>query len=437
MELGYLEKIKWYLKESEFKMLVSILSLQNPLKNKELSNVILFSIASCISLFGTSIYNFAIGLYVLKLTGSGLSFATTLVLGILSTVLVNPFAGVLADRLDKKLLAIITDMLNGLLLIGLYLLTMGYALNLPMIYVSTFLLNVFTTVYGISIEAAKPNLISEKRLISMNSINKVIESSSSILGPMVGGIVFAFLNIRFFIIINGVSFAISALLQLFMDFKFNYSNDDKKKEKVNFFNDIIDGITYLRARKNILNMFGVFITLNFFIGLSINVPMPYIINNVLKLNAKFFGIIEAAFPVGMILGALMIKRIMDKYSYQKIIKSASILLSTCMVAIGFSVILHYHVHNETIYLIYFILIMILAGITISSIDIPIFYILQKTVPDDFRGRVLSIGNSIAKIILPVALIIAGTLINLMPTYILPIISGAALCIFSMLYIKID
>lgn len=81
--------------------------------------------------------------------------------------------------------------------------------------------------------------------------------------------------------------------------------------------------------------------------------------------------------------------------------------------------------------------MILAGITISSIDIPIFYILQKTVPDDFRGRVLSIGNSIAKIILPVALIIAGTLINLMPTYILPIISGAALCIFSMLYIKID
>lgn len=96
-------------------MLESILSLKNPSKNKELSNAILFSIASCISLFGTSIYNFAIGLYVLKLTGSGLSFSTTLMLSILSTVLVNPFAGVLADRLDKKLLAIITDILNSLI----------------------------------------------------------------------------------------------------------------------------------------------------------------------------------------------------------------------------------------------------------------------------------------------------------------------------------
>ncbi|MFT8315150.1 MAG: MFS transporter [Clostridium sp.] len=418
-------------------MLISILSLKNLSKNKELSNVILFSTASFISLFGTSVYNFAISLYVLKLTGSGLNFATTLIISILSTVLVNPFAGVLADRLDKKLLAVITDILNGILLVGLYMLTIQCALNLSMIYISTFFLNIFSTVYGINIEAAKSNLVSEKKLISINTINKVIESTSSILGPMVGGIIFAFLDIRFFIIINGFSFVISALLQLFMDFKFNYNNDGKNKEKINFFTDIIDGITYLRTKKNIINIFGILIALNFFIGLSINVPMPYIINNVLKLNTKFFGIIETSFPVGMILGALIIKKVMNKYSYQKIIKSTSIILSVCMIAIGFSAIMHYKVYNKSIYLMYFILIMILAGIAISSIDIPIFYILQQTIPDSFRGRVLSIGISIAKIILPIALIISGTLIDLIPTYILPIISGIGLCTFSILYIKID
>jgi len=81
--------------------------------------------------------------------------------------------------------------------------------------------------------------------------------------------------------------------------------------------------------------------------------------------------------------------------------------------------------------------MIFAGIAISFIDIPLFYILQKTIPDEFRGRVLSIGLSIAKMILPVALIIAGVLINLLPSYFLPIISGVLLCIFSIFYIKID
>jgi MFS family permease len=414
-------------------MLVSILSS----KSKEVSNITLFATASFVSLFGTSVYNFAIGLYVLKLTGSGLNFAITLIISTLSTVLINPFAGVLADRLNKKMLIVISDMLNGSLLVVLYLLSIGFSLNLTMIYVSTFILNIFSTIYGISIEAARPNLVSEKWLISINAINKVIESASSILGPMVGGIVFSFIDIKFFILINGFSFVISALLQLFMDFKLNYSNNNKIKDKINFFDDIIGGIAYIKTREKILNMFGVFIALNFFIGLSITIPMPYIINNVLKLSTKYFGIIEAAFPVGMILGALLIKRIMDKYLYQRIIKSTSILLSVCMSAVGFSVILHYEVYNETVYLIYLVLVMILAGIAISSIDIPIFCILQQTIPDDFRGRVLSIGMSTAKIILPVSLIIAGALINHIPAYILPIISGVGLCIFSIFYIKID
>lgn len=294
-----------------------------------------------------------------------------------------------------------------------------------------------TAINGISAEAAKPNIVSGKMLVPINSISKIIESSSSILGPMVGGIVFAFLDIKFFILINGLSFIISAFLQIFMDFKFNFNSDGKKKEKVNFIADMLDGFSYVKNRKNILSLFGIFIVLNFFIGISVTVPMPYIINNVLKLNAKYYGIIEAAMPVGMVLGALMIKRIIEKFSYEMIIKSANIILSICMAATGFSIIFHYHIYNDTFYLIYFIFIMVIIGITLAFIDIPLFYLLQTIIPDEFRGRVLSIGMSAAKIILPIALIIAGALIGLIPTYILPIAGGAGLCIYSLFYIKID
>lgn len=413
-----------------------VLSLKKFSKNKEFLNVFLFSIANFISLFGTSVYNFAISLYVLKLTGSGLNFATTLTISILSTVLINPFAGALADRIDKKLLAVITDILNGILLLALYILTVKHTLNLPMIYVSTFFLNVFSTIYGITIEAAKPNLVSSKLLISINSINKIIESISSIVGPMVGGIIFALIDIRLFIIINAFSFGISASLQIFMDFNFNCSNCEKSKGNLNFFTDIIYAINYLKTKKNVMNIFVVFIVLNFFIGLSINVPMPYIINNILKLSSNFFGIIEGFFSVGIILGALMIKKFINKYSCTKITKTMNIILSICMIAIGLSVMISYKIHDKNFYLIYFILIMLLAGIAIASIDIPLFYMLQQTIPDNFRGRVLGLGSSISKIILPIALIIAGALINLTPAYILPIVSGLGLCIFSILYIKI-
>jgi hypothetical protein len=266
----------------------------------------------------------------------------------------------------------------------------------------------------------------------MNSINKVIESSSSIVGPMIGGIVFALLNIKFFILINGISFIISSLLQLFIDFKFNYIPDDKNKEKVNFFKDILEGMNYLKDKNEILNMFKIFIALNFFIGLSINIPMPYIINNILKLNSKYFGIIQAAFPVGMILGAVIIKRFMGKYSYNSILKSSCIMLSLCMCSIGFSAVMYYVIFKASVYLVYFIIVMIIAGISISFIDIPIFYILQCTVSDHFRGRVLSIGISISKIVLPAALILSGALIGITPSYVLPITGGVLLCLFTII-----
>ncbi|AQS06257.1 MFS transporter [Clostridium beijerinckii] len=419
-------------------MLTKVLSLKKFSRNKELLNIGLFSIANFISVFGTSIYNFAISLYVLKITGSGLNFAMTLVIGALSTVLVNPFAGVLADKINKKLLAVITDILNGMLLLVLYILTIGHPFSLSMIYLSTFILNVFSNIYGISIETAKPNLVSEKKILQINSISKIIESSSSILGPMIGGMIFALLDIRLFIIINSFSFGMSALLQLFMDFLFNHNNEQKEEEKINIFTDIIHGVTYLRSKKDIVNMFGIFIALNFFIGLSINVPMPYIVNNILKLSYNLFGIIQAFFSIGMIFGALIIKRAMNKFSHQKIVKLMTNILSICMVTIGFSVIIQYKIYdNNNLYVIYFCSIMLLAGISISVIDIAIFYELQQTIPYVLRGRVLSIGISIAKITLPIALIIAGTLINLIPAYILPIISGVGLWIFNMLYVRND
>ena len=419
-------------------MLIKVLSLKNFSRNKELLNIGLFSIASFISVFGTSIYNFAISLYVLKITGSGLNFAMTLVIGALSTVLVNPFAGVLADKINKKLLTVITDTLNGMLFLVLYILTIEHPLSLSMIYLSTFILNVFSNIYGISIETAKPNLVSEKKLLQINSISKIIESASSILGPMIGGMIFALLDIRLFIIINSFSFGISAFLQLFMDFLFNHRNEEKDGEKFNIFTDIIHGITYLRSKKGIVNMFGTFIALNFFIGLSINVPMPYIVNNILKLSSNLFGIIQAFFSIGMIVGALIIRKSLNKFSHQKIVKVMTNILSICMIAIGFSVIIQYKIYdNNNLYVIYFCSIMLLAGISISVIDIAIFYEFQQTIPDVIRGRVLSIGITIAKITLPIALIIAGTLINRIPAYILPIISGVGLWIFTMLYVRND
>ncbi|WP_315073487.1 MFS transporter [uncultured Clostridium sp.] len=405
-------------------------------QNKDLLNMSLFFLASSISLFGTSTYSFAISLYVLQITNSGLNFATTLMLGVVSVIIATPFAGVLTDKLNKKLIAIITDMLNGFLLLFIYLLiSTSCSLNLELIYISTFFLNFFTTIYNISIEAAKPNLVHENNLISLNSISKVIESSSSILGPMVGGLVFALLNINYFIFINSISFIISAFLQILMNFRLNQIEFSSNNRKLSFYTDIKECFIYLNKRKDIIEMTVTFLAINFFIGLSINIPMPYIINNIIHLDTKLYGLIQSTYSIGSILGAITIKKIIKNFSLKKIIKSAIILLSLCMISIGFSVIIQTTIPNKTAILIYFILVTILIGFSLSFIDIPIFYFLQKTIPDEFRGRVLSLGIGISKIVLPIALIISGYLINQIPSYLLSIVGGILLFTFTLLFIK--
>lgn len=80
--------------------------ISNKQSKKESINFLLYSLGLLVSLFGTNVYTFTIGLYVLKVTGSGLSFATTLVLSTIPVVLINPFAGVLADKLNRKILVV-------------------------------------------------------------------------------------------------------------------------------------------------------------------------------------------------------------------------------------------------------------------------------------------------------------------------------------------
>ncbi|WP_066295319.1 MFS transporter [Bacillus sp. FJAT-29937] len=409
------------------------LSISGENDQKEIRNILLYSTGKTISIFGTAIFNFALGLYVLKLTGSALSFAVTLILGIIPMIIVNPFAGVLVDKFNKKTLVGLMDLLNGLLLVSVYILCSKYELNLLIIYITTFLMSGFTTFFGIGIEAAKPNLVSEKRLMNINSISKIIDSISSILGPMLGGIVFVIFDIRTFIIINGVSFILSGLSMLFIDFKLinHQSHEGHSGGKIHFIRDIKDGIYYLFERKGIKGLAIILISINFFLGFAVTIPLPYIINTVLQLSPKEFGIIQGAFPVGMILGALLVKKITERISYSVLLKKLCFSLSIFMIISGIPVMLKSLQVNSIVYACFYSVVMFFFGVIIALIDIPLSYVLQKEIPDEYRGRVLSIVLSIGKMMLPLAMVSSGVLLNIIPSYVMPIAGGVIFLLFNM------
>ncbi|HDR8184070.1 TPA: MFS transporter [Bacillus thuringiensis] len=401
------------------------LHIEHKNRNQELRNICLYSIAKTVSIFGSSMYSFALGLYVLQITGSALNFAITLILGTIPMIVMNPFAGVIADKVNKKKLVVCMDLLSGCLLIAVYILSSHYGLNLFIIYTTTFLMTVFTTFFGIGLEAAKPNIVSKERLMSINSISKIIDSVSLILGPMLGGIVFSVFDIKTFIIINGISFILSGIALLFIHFKLFECNinEENSKRRVNFIKDIKEGFSYLLEKESLKNTFHILISFNFFLGFAVTVPLPYIINTVLNLSSKQFGIIQGTFPVGMILGAIVVKKITDCFSYSYLLKKLSTMLSVIMILSGIPVLFKSFEVNNFVFVITYCVVMIFLGLIIALIDIPLIYFMQKEIPDEYRGRVLSIGLSLGKMMQPIALAISGLLLNYIPAYIIPIVGG--------------
>ncbi len=401
------------------------LHIQNKKSNQELKNICLYSIGKTVSILGSSIYSFALGLYVLQITGSALNFAITLILGTIPMIVLNPFAGVIADKVDKKKLVVCMDLLSGCLLITVYVVSSHYGLNLFIIYTTTFLMTVFTTFFGIGLEAAKPNIVSKERLMSINSISKIIDSVSLILGPMLGGIVFSIFNIKTFIIINGISFILSGIALLFIHFRlFEYNiNERNSKRGVNFIKDIKEGFSYLLEKESLKNTFHILISFNFFLGFAVTVPLPYIINTVLNLGSKQFGIIQGTFPVGMIIGAIVVKKITDRFSYSYLLKKLSSMLSVFMIILGIPVLFKSFEVNDLVFVITYCFVMIFLGFIIALIDIPLIYFMQNEIPDEYRGRVLSIGISIGKMMLPIAMALSGLLLNYIPAYTIPIVGG--------------
>lgn len=411
------------------------------IKNKEDKNAILFYLGSLISIFGTAIYTFAISLYTLKITGSSISFSTTLILSILPIIILNPIVGVIADKFNKKKLVVTANLLNGVFLFIVYLISNWKGLSTGIIYLSTFVVTSINIIFDVSIDSAIPNIVSKEKIVNINAGNRIIDSISSVLGPVFGGIAFAIFNIESFILINSISFLVSAMLDTLIDFKYNSNSELEEKSdeniaisKLNYFKEIAEGFKYLISKRYIIEILAIFIIFNFFISFSVTIPIPIILNNILEIPTKSFGLIQGAIPVGMIIGAFMVKKIIAKYKLNSIFSITGIIMSVNMILLSIPLFIN-TISNINIYVIYYLVIMIFMGVCISLVDIPFSYTLQTNIEEEFRARSLSLTISIVKVVVPISYLISGVLLQSIEAYVVVLFGGISVLIVSTIFYK--
>lgn len=406
------------------------------IKNKEDKNSILFYLASLISIFGTAIYTFAISLYVLKITGSSLSFSTTLILSILPIILLNPIVGTIVDIFDKKKLIILANLLNGVFLLVIYLISIWKGLGVGIIYLSTFIISSINIIFDVSITSSIPNIVSREKIVNINAGNRIIDSISSVLGPVIGGIVFVTFNIETFILFNSISFLISSILDWQIDFNLYKSNDSNKSrdisKKINYFSEMKEGLKYLLGQKNITDSIILFIVVNFFISFSVSIPMPIVLNNILRIPEKNYGFIQSGFPIGMIIGSIIVKKIINKFKLNNIFSFAGIIMSVGIILLSLPLVVRINKYNINYISTYYFTIMIFIGGCISLIDIPFTHNLQTNINEEYRGRVISLTISLIKTVVPISYLISGILVDKIAPYIIVLSGGVMILLISII-----
>jgi MFS transporter, DHA3 family, macrolide efflux protein len=395
---------------------------QDPLQNrKAANNMVLMLAGKLVSLFGTFIYNFAVGLYVLKVTGSGLSFATVLMLGTLPRVLIAPFAGALADRLNRKAIVVGMDFLSGLIVLGLYLVSGPYGLRLEFIYGTSVLLAAANTFFSVTLEASIPNLVDDKRLVRINSLSESIASMTAIGAPMIGGVVFALIDIRIFLLVNGLSFLLSGCTEIFLDFEFQKRG--AVPARGGLLAEMGAGLAYLKGNSFLFSIAWYAVFLNLFGSMGLNVSAPYIVNTIIGFSSTQYGFIMGFLPGGIFAGSLLLSLLPEAQKKYPMIAAStgsfaffiSLLgLPTLSLLLGRPTQLSFWFYTSVLFLI---------GVSIAFINIPVYVLIQRHTPDEYRGRVFGLLQTAQLAIVPAGLMLAGFLLETWPGWVVPLVSG--------------
>lgn len=395
----------------------------------------LLIIGGLLSNIGTLMQDFALALYVLKVTGSGTKFASVLAITVIPQLLLGPFVGVFADRFNRKRIIIILDFMSGIT-VGLVALIfkLNGNLSLPYIYALVIILTLISLLYSPTMVAILPSIVKEEDLLDANSIKSAINSMGSIAAPILAGIMFGLYGLFIVLILNSISFIFSACCEIFINIP-NYEEKNSGFSTKKFLNDFTTGLKFVASKKSILAIIFVALIVNFAIGPLCDIGYPYIIKRLFNRSDFQYGIFQAILFSGMIIAPFICTSFLKNVSLKKVI---TINTASVAIIIGISAIIVSPLYRSiftTSFIPYITLALLSVIIVIFMTIINIFIgtMFQKEVPINMMGRVGSVMNTLCISITPVGQIIFGTLFDTQPAYIVVSIAGLILLFSSFLY----
>jgi DHA3 family macrolide efflux protein-like MFS transporter len=230
-----------------------------------------------------------------------------------------------------------------------------------------------------------------------------------LIGPALGGFLYALGGIMLPILINGVSFFGSGIFEIAIKYQWKTKKVEKLQE---ILEDMKEGFSFLRSSRYLITLIGFALFLNALGQPFGAILLPYSFREILKFSSLQFGLLESIFMGGAIVGNLLIAF--------KVVKKPGKYIFHSLFLSGMVMMIFIWVISPLSFLSTFMAFITLAAVALiwgsaeDLLNVPLNAKIQRAVPNELRGRVLSTLTVLVNLFAPVGLIIIGPLLDSYP-----------------------
>ncbi len=366
----------------------------NKINNNFNYNLLILWQGRFVSILGDSIYSLALGFIILNKTNSTAIMSSIISVSMIFKIIASLFSGSICDRLDKKNIIIVTDLIRGVTMLILAALIFGNSYKIWMYFLVGIIVDICSAFFNPTIHSILPKIIEKNEVSQANAKMDLARFLADIIGTSIGGLLYSSIKSGFLVVINGISYIFSAITELFL----KIPKDKAQNNNSHILNDIRDGYTYIWNNKG-LRFFLIFCSsMNLFLSLAQILFLPLFKSNIL-LGVEKYGFSMACFSLGIVIGTILLS--LNKITF------SNRCLCLIMYSLLFSLIMSiFPMMNNWILV---SLLLLAGGIVNSFTQNIIISSLQLNIKSDMMGRVFAAYSMILNVLKPLGCLIGGLL----------------------------
>lgn len=347
-----------------------------------------------ISMLGSGLTAFALGVWIFQKTGQATPFALTILFANLPRILLLPLAGSLADRWNRRRIMILSDVGNALVTLGVFLLLTFSTLEIWHVYLIATLGSIFAAFQEPAYMASITMLVPKKDLGRANGMVQMGQAIEMVITPLIAGLLFVSIGITGILTIDFVTFlfAVGALLLVRIP---QPEISEEHKQNGSVFSDARFGWNYLKARPGLFGLLWYYAMMNFLLNWSGVLTGPMLLS---QTSPRTLGIVQMVVGVGMLAGGILSSVWRGPKRRIPAVIGFIALALVGMVIAGLR-------PNPVVVSIGFFWLMLFIPLASASSQA----VFQSKVVPEVQGRVFAIRGMISRSVMPIAYLTAGPL----------------------------